>query len=127
MYDEFLASDLSDILTGSEVDFLSNDFVTEPFNSNDGRGGQNSKVEKAKAQCETQLTRLWLKSEIEHCGKLGKKFAIFEKLTITTRLFRILMEHINIKRSLESELQIDYICSIQILKILEVIIQKGQI
>ena len=72
MYDEFLASDLSDVLTGSEVDFLSNDFVNEPFNSNDGRGGQNSKVEKAKAQCETQLTRLWLKSEIEHCGKLGK-------------------------------------------------------
>merc|ERR1711935_730598 len=71
MYDEFLGSDLAEILTGSDVDFLSNDFVNEqPFNNDDGRG-LSSKVDKAKAQCETQLQRLWLKTEIEHCGKLG--------------------------------------------------------
>merc|ERR1712062_552074 len=45
----------------------------EPFNEGDGRGfgNGNTKVDKAKAQCETQLTRLWVKQEVEHCGKLG--------------------------------------------------------
>ena len=73
MYEEFLASDLSDVLSGSNVDFLSQDFVDEPFTQSDGRGygNSNTKVDKAKAQCETQLTRLWVKQEVEHCGKLG--------------------------------------------------------
>lgn len=63
MYEEFLASGLSDILIGSEVDFLSNDFAT--FEDTE----RSSKTEKAKAQCETQLDRLWVKPELEYCGK----------------------------------------------------------
>ena len=71
MYEEF-PSDLSDVLSGSNVDFLSQDFVDGPFTQSDGRGyGNNTKVDRAKAQCETQLTRLWVKQEVEHCGKLG--------------------------------------------------------
>ena len=65
MYEEFLASGLSDILIGSDVDFLSNDFAT----FEDAEGRRSSKTEKAKAQCETQLERLWVKPELEYCGK----------------------------------------------------------
>ena len=42
-------------------------------------------------------------------------------LTITSRILRILMEHIEMKNSLDSKLQLLSICSVRILNILEVI------
>ena len=42
MYDEFLNSPLSDVLSGSDIDFLSNDMVA--FNENDARGTAPTKV-----------------------------------------------------------------------------------
>ena len=44
-----------------------------------------------------------------------------EHFAITPRILRILMEHIEIKNSLDSKLQTFSICSIRILNILEVI------
>ena len=73
MYEEFLESKLSDMLIG-ESDFLS-DFVTPEVEmagpGEDRNYGTNQKAEKARAQCETQLNRLWIKPELEFCGKLG--------------------------------------------------------
>ena len=50
-------------------------------------------------------------------------FAIFEKLVfvITSRILRILIEHTEVKNSLDSKLQNFTICTIRILNILEVI------
>ena len=42
-------------------------------------------------------------------------FAIFEKLTITSRTLKIQMEHIEIKNRIKSQLQSGIICSIRIL------------
>ena len=79
MYEEFLDSKLSDMLIG-ETDFLS-DFVTPDVEmagpGEDRNYGTNQKAEKARAQCETQLTRLWIKPELEFCGKLGLNFTPF--------------------------------------------------
>ena len=76
MYEEFLESKLSDMLIG-ESDFLS-DFVTPEVEmagpGEDRNYGTNQKAEKARAQCETQLTRLWIKPELEFCGKLGSYY-----------------------------------------------------
>ena len=76
MYEEFLESKLSDMLIG-ESDFLS-DFVTPEVEmagpGEDRNYGTNQKAEKARAQCETQLNRLWIKPELEFCGKLGSYF-----------------------------------------------------
>ena len=54
---------------------------------------------------------------------MDERFVIFEKVVfaITSRILRVLMEHIEIKNSLDSRLQILSIYSIRILNILEVI------
>ena len=56
-----------------------------------------------------------------------EQFAIFDKLVfaITSRILRILMEHIEMKNSLDSKLQIDSICSIGILSTLVVIAETS--
>ena len=61
MYNDHLKSDLSAIMTDENI--LANDFAVyqNPFGV----------VERAKAQCNTQLQRVWIKQEIENCGKLG--------------------------------------------------------
>ena len=61
MYNDYLKSDLSTIMTNENI--LANDFAVyqNPFGV----------VERAKAQCNTQLQRVWIKQEIENCGKLG--------------------------------------------------------
>lgn len=69
MYDEFLSSKLSEILYNDDLDLLSNDMMMTPFDENDGRG--TSKADKAKIQCDNQMNRLWLRNEIQFCGKLG--------------------------------------------------------
>ena len=71
-----------------------------------------------------------LERDMRH-GKLFKviriirveHFVIFEKLVfaITSRMLRILTEHIVIKNSLDYKLQTFSICSVRILNILEVI------
>ena len=54
-------------------------------------------------------------------------FAIFEELifAITSRILRILTEHIEPKDSLDSKLQIESICSVTILNVLEVIVKTS--
>ena len=61
MYNDFLESGLSTVM--SDENILANDFSVyqNPFGI----------IERAKIQCNTQLARLWIKQEIEHCGKLG--------------------------------------------------------
>ena len=46
---------------------------------------------------------------------------VFIKLRITLKILRILIEHIEMKHSLESQLQIEYICFIQIFNIFRAI------
>ena len=54
-------------------------------------------------------------------------FAVFEKLVfgITSRILRIPMEHIETKDSPDSKLQIESICSVGILDILEDIVNTS--
>ena len=56
-------------------------------------------------------------------------YAIFEKLVfaITSRMLRILTEHIERKNSLDSKVQIESICSVRTLNILEVIARKDSV
>ena len=100
MYEEFLESKLSDMLIG-ETDFLS-DFVT-PEVEMDGPGedrnyGSNQKAEKARAQCETQLTRLWIKPELEFCGKLGEHETFSFYFTPISPLIQPLSPHFHFLR-----------------------------
>ena len=46
---------------------------------------------------------------------------IFGKLVLSSRTLRILTEYIEMKKSFDSKLQIDCICSVRILNILDVI------
>ena len=61
MYSDYLKSGLSMVMSNENI--LANDFSVY----------QNAFgiIERAKLQCNTQLERLWIKQEIEDCGKLG--------------------------------------------------------